>query len=223
MSTDFQLNAARREVRGSGANKRLRRSGKVPGVLYGAGKGDVALTIDHDELRHSLDVEAFHSAIINVKVDGAAEQAILRAVQMHPFRPQILHVDFQRVSATQKLHIKVPVHFVGEDVAPGVKLAGGILSHLMNEVDISCLPKDLPEYLELDVSQLELNQSLHLSDIKVPEGVEITAMAHGGEDLAVASIAPARVAAEELEEAEAEEAEMEAEEAGAEGAAEGED
>ncbi len=211
MSTQFALRAERRHALGTSASRRLRREGKVPAVMYGAGKGEVALVLDHDALLHNLEREAFYSAILGVELDGESEQAILRDVQRHPTRPQILHVDFQRVSATEKIHIKIPIHLMGEDVAPGVKIGGGILSRLITEIDVSCLPKDLPEFLELDVSTLELHHSLHLSDIRLPEGVEMTAFAHGGEDLAVASIAPARVAAaeeeieEEVPEAEAEE------------------
>ncbi|MBT7353785.1 MAG: 50S ribosomal protein L25, partial [Acidiferrobacteraceae bacterium] len=144
---------------------------------------------------------AFHSAIIDLKTDAGSQQVILREVQMHPHRPIVLHIDFQRIRATEKLHMKVPLHFEGADVTPGVKIDGGILAHLMTELDITCLPKDLPEYIAIDVSELQMNQSLHLSDIQLPEAVELTATAyHEGEDPTVAIVtAPKVIEEEELE------------------------
>lgn len=208
MSTDFQVTAELRDLRGTGASRRLRRAGKVPAVIYGAGKENVALLLVHQEMLHQLKTEAFHTAILKVNVGGKSEQAILRDVQMHPYKPQLLHVDFQRVSATQEIHIKVPLHLLGGEDAPGVKILAGILSQLMNDIEIVCLPKDLPEYLEVDVSALDLNDSVHLTDIKVPEGVTITGLAHDGEDLAVASVLPAKIIVEEEEEVEGEEEEL---------------
>ena len=207
MSTDFELNVEPREALGTASSRRLRREGKVPVVMYGAGKENANFVTDHDELAHKLAVEAFTSALINVTSPAGSEQAILRDVQMHPYRPRILHLDFQRVSATEKIHISIPIHFEGEEEAPGVQIDAGIVSKLITEVDVSCLPKDLPEYLELDVSAVEMNGSLHLSDIKVPEGVELTALAHEGEDLAVFAILPPKVEVEEVEEAEDEDLE----------------
>lgn len=202
MSEAYELTAQLRELRGTAHSRRMRHQGQVPAVVYGAGKGNVSLTLDHTVMYRSIAVEAFHTNLLNLNVAGKSEQVILRDVQMHPFKPQILHLDFQRVSATEKLHIKVPIHVVGGDVAPGVKTEAGIVSHLITELDISCLPKDLPEYLEVDISELELHQAVHLSDIKLPEGVEMTALAHGGEDLAVAGVSPAKVIEEEEEEVE---------------------
>ena len=188
MSTKFEITAEPRTVKGSGASRRLRRAGKVPGIVYGAGKDAVPVMFEHSAMLRSLGLEAFHTSILTLKVDGATDQAILRDYQMHPFKPQVLHVDLQRISATEKIHMQVPLHFVGQDVAPGVKLEGGIVNHLMTEVDITCLPHQLPEFLEVDMSQIHLNQSIHLSDLKLPEGVAITQLAHGGDDLAVAAI-----------------------------------
>jgi len=202
MSEAYELTAQLREQRGTAHSRRLRHQGQVPAVVYGAGKDNVSLTLDHTTMYRSIAVEAFHSNLLNLSVGGKSEQVILRDVQMHPFKPQILHLDFQRVSATEKLHMKVPIHVLGGDVAPGVKTEGGIVSHLITEVDISCLPKDLPEFLEVDISGLELHQAVHLSDIKLPEGVDMTAFAHGSEDLAVANVAPAKIIEEEVEEAE---------------------
>ena len=210
MSVQFEINAESREGTGTAASRRYRHAGKVPAVIYGAGKDNVALLLDHNEMRHALGVEAFHSAIIDIKTDSGMEKAILRDVQMHPQRPVIMHVDFQRVSATEKLHMSVPLHFVGEDEAPGVRMEGGIMTHLANDVEIECLPADLPEYLEVDVSGLALNESAKLSDITVPEGVTLLALAHGGEDQPVAAVAMPKAAPVE-EEVEVEGEEMEAE------------
>jgi large subunit ribosomal protein L25 len=210
MSVQFEINAESRSDKGTAASRRYRHAGKVPAVIYGAGKDNVALLLDHNEMRHALEVEAFHSAIIDIKTDKGMEKAIVRDVQMHPQRPLIMHVDFQRVSATEKLHMSVPLHFVGEDEAPGVRMEGGIMTHLANDVEIECLPADLPEYLEVDVSGLALNESAKLSDITVPEGVTLLALAHGGEDQPVAAVAMPKAAPVE-EEAEGEGEEMEAE------------
>jgi large subunit ribosomal protein L25 len=205
MATKFELTGEKRESKGSSSSRRLRREGRVPAVLYGGAKGSVMLTFDHDAIHHHLANEAFHTSILTVTVDGEADQAILRDVQMHPYKPKVLHMDLQRISATEKLHMEVPIHLVGEDVAPGVKLQGGIVSRLMAEVDISCLPHQLPEFLTVDISQLNIGDSVHLSDIPLPEGVTITALTHGGEDLAVATVTTVRIVEEEVvEEAAAE-------------------
>jgi large subunit ribosomal protein L25 len=200
MSTKFELTAERRDAKGSGPSRRLRRAGQVPAVLYGGDKDPVMLMFDHDAIYHQLENEAFHTSILTVKVDSDADRAILRNVQMHPFKPRVMHVDLQRISETQKLHMLVPIHVNGEEVAPGVKLEGGIVSRLMTEVDISCLPHQLPEFLSVDVSELHIGESLHLSDIPLPEGVTMTSLAHGGGDLAVVSVAAVRVVEEEVAE-----------------------
>ncbi|MDZ7842181.1 MAG: 50S ribosomal protein L25/general stress protein Ctc [Gammaproteobacteria bacterium] len=215
MSTDYQINAEPRTDTGKAASRRFRREGKIPAVVYGAGKDNVSLLLDHHEIFHKLETEGFHSAIIKIHTGKSVEQAILRDVQMDPVKPNVVHVDFQRVSASEKLHIAVPIHFIGEEDAPGVKTEHGIMSHMINEVDVSCLPADLPEYLEVDVSGMSLGDAVHLSDIKVPEGVELTALLHEGEDHIVATVYAPQI------DAEAEEAE-EAEAAAAEEAEEGE-
>lgn len=187
-AVDFDINAQSRSDVGKGASRRLRREGKVPAVMYGAGKDALALTLDHDEIFHHLEHEAFYSHILSVKVDGKAEKAVLKDVQRHPSKPKIQHVDFQRVSETDKIHMHVPLHFIGEDVSVGVK-AGGLVSHLMTSVDIVCLAKDLPEYIEVDVTALDVGDSIHMSHIKLPKGVEIPALAQGPDhDLPVVSI-----------------------------------
>ena len=194
MSTKFEISAEPRTAKGSGASRRLRRGGGVPGIVYGAGKAAVPVMFDHSVMLRNLGLEAFHTSILTVNVGGEQDQAILRDYQMHPVKPLVLHVDLQRISATEKIHMSVPLHFIGQDGAPGVKQEGGVVSHLMTEVDVTCLPHQLPEFLEVDMSNMHLNESVHLSDLKLPEGVAITQLAHGGDDLAVATITAIRVA-----------------------------
>ena len=197
MATKFELTAEVRTGQGTGASRRLRHAGKVPAVMYGGGKDPMMLALEHDPLQHAMQNEAFFSSILTVKVAGQAEQAVLRDLQMHPYKPRIQHLDLQRISATEKIHMRVPLHFLNQENAPGVKQQGGVVSHLMTEVDVTCLPKDLPEYLEVDLGNLTLGQSLHLSDLKLPEGVACVSLQHG-QDLAVASIVVVR-ATEEAE------------------------
>jgi large subunit ribosomal protein L25 len=222
MSSNYELSTQGRDSFGTGASRRQRRENLVPAVVYGAGKDNESVMLDHDQVMHSLEKEAFHSAIIDLKTDKGSQQVILREVQMHPHRQLVMHVDFQRVRATEKLHMKVPLHFEGSDVAPGVKTDGGILSHPITELDITCLPRDLPEFIAVDVSELNLNESLHLSSIKMPEGVELTATAFPeGEDPTIATISPPKVVEEEaVEESADQEAGVDAKSADAEDAGE---
>ena len=188
MSVDFNIAAESRSDVGKGASRRLRKEGKVPGVIYGAGKDPVSITVMHDDFMHHLENEAFYSHILTVSVDGKVNKAVLKDLQRHPAKPKILHVDFLRVGDKDVITMHVPVHFKGEDVAPGVK-EGGIVSHLMTTIDIACQAKDLPEYLEVDISGLANGESLHLSDIVLPKGVSIPALAQGADhDLPVVSI-----------------------------------
>jgi len=196
MSAKYELTAEPRSGKGTGASRRLRHTGMVPAILYGAGKPATMISLNHNQMLRNLRTESFHTAILSVTLGGETDQAILRDYHMHPVKPQVLHVDLQRISATEKLHMSVPLHFTGEAVAPGVKQEGGIVAHLMTEVDVTCLPKDLPEFLAVDLSELHLNQSIHLSDIKLPEGVQITSLAHGGDDLAVVAITAVKVVEE---------------------------
>ena len=202
MNEDFNVTAETRKDVGKGASRRLRHAGRIPGVIYGAGQEAVSLTMNHDDILHHLEHEAFYSHILNVSVDGKAQKAVLKDVQRHPSKAKIMHVDFLRVSETDKIHMHVPLHFINEEVAPGVKIGGGLVSHLMSSVDIVCLAKDLPEYLEVDLGNLNTGESLHLSDIKLPDGVEIPALAQGPDhDLPVASIHAKKGGGEEGEEA----------------------
>ena len=175
----IEINASKREAQGTGASRRLRRAGRVPGIVYGGGKDAQSVDIDHKELYFALKNEAFHSSVLSMILDGAKESVLLRDFQMHPYKPLVLHVDFQRVDSTHKVHLKVPLHFVNADTAPGVKLGGGVVNHILTEVDVSCLPSALPEYIEVDLGQMEVGQSLHLSNLKLPAGVELTALARG--------------------------------------------
>ena len=172
----IEINATPRKAQGTGASRRLRNSGRVPGIVYGSGDV-VMIELDHNDLYHKLRSEAFHASVLTLNLEGKKESVLLRDFVMHPFRQQVQHVDFQRVDAKKKMHIKVPLHFVNEDVAPGVKLGGGKISHVMNDLDIVCLPKDLPAFIEVDLAHLELGHSVHVADLKLPKGVE--AAAHG--------------------------------------------
>ena len=172
----IEINATSRKAQGTGASRRLRNSGRTPGIVYGSGDV-VMIELDHNELYHKLRSETFHASILTLNLEGKKESVLLRDFVMHPFRQQVQHIDFQRVDAKKKMHIKVPLHFINEAIAPGVKLGGGKISHVMNELDIVCLPKDLPAFIEVDLGKLELGHSVHVADLKLPKGVE--AAAHG--------------------------------------------
>jgi large subunit ribosomal protein L25 len=182
----FDINANKREVQGSSASRRLRRASRVPGILYGGATAPQMVEFDHNELYQALRKEAFHSSILNMNIEGAKEMCLLRDVQMHPYKMQIKHVDFQRVDATHKVHTKVPLHYINDEIAPGVKLEGGMVQHVMTELDVKCLPKDLPGFIEVDLKDLEGGHSLHVTQVKLPAGVE--AVLHKGEDPVVATI-----------------------------------
>ncbi len=160
-----------RNDQGSGASRRLRRAGQTPGIIYGGTEAPVAVSLDHNALYHALKKEAFHSSILDMKIDGKAEKVVLRDFQVHAYKQLVMHVDFQRVDPNEKLHVKVPLHFVNADIAPVVKLSGGVISHVLNELDVSCLPKDLPEFIEVDLSTMADGASFHVSDLKLPAGV----------------------------------------------------
>ena len=187
----IEINAVKRDVKGTGASRRTRRAGNVPGVVYGGSKAAVNLEMNHKELFLQFRHEAFHASILSLILDGKKEDVLLRDFQMHPVRNTIQHIDFQRVSATEKIHVKVPFHFLNAETAPGVKIGGGIVAHILTEAEVSCLPKDLPEFIEVDLAALEIGQSVHLSQITLAKGVDFVALAHGN-DAAVAAIAKTR-------------------------------
>jgi large subunit ribosomal protein L25 len=195
MSVDFALNAELRSEYGKGASRRLRRMGKVPAVIYGGGEDPVSVTFDHEKLLHSLDQEAFYSHILTVDVAGKSQRAILRDLQRHPYKPTVLHMDLLRVRDDSSINVHVPLHFLNEDTCVGAKLEGGVISHNIVEIEISCLPKDLPEFIEVDTAELKLNDSLHLSDIKVADSVTIVELSHGEDhDHVVVSVHAKRAA-----------------------------
>ena len=197
MSEDFIVNAETRTDVGKGASRRLRHAGKVPAIIYGSGKDPVSLAVGHDEFMHHLEHEAFYSHILTVNVDGKKQKAVLKDLQRHPSKPRMLHIDFLRVSDKDVIHMSIPVHFLNEEESAGVK-EGGLVSHLMTTIDIACKASDLPEYLQLDIIEVEVGGSLHLSDIELPKGVEIPALAHGADhDLPVVSIHMPRAVVEE--------------------------
>jgi len=216
----FELDDTVRQDLGKGASRRLRHTDAVPAVIYGAGQPAVSLTLDHNKVATALAHEAFYSHILTLKIESKPEQVILKAVQRHPAKPRIQHLDFLRIRADQKLHMHIPLHFVGDDVAPGLS-EGGVIYHAISDVEVSCLPANLPEFIEVDTSQLKLNETLHLSNLKLPKGVELVAFSHGaeGHDSAVVSIHIPRVIEEEPIEAVAVEGEGEEAAEGAEGAA----
>jgi large subunit ribosomal protein L25 len=202
MSNDFKLNATARNDMGKGASRRLRRlANQIPAIIYGGKNAPQNISLSENELSHALDNEAFYSHILTLDVEGKTEDVILKDVQRHPAKPIILHVDFLRVSKTQKLQTKVPIHFVNEDTCVGAKLSGGNISHSMTELEISCLPGDLPEYLEVDVADVDIGQILHISDISLPKGVESVGLSHGEEhDLPIFTVNKPKAIVEEVDE-----------------------
>ena len=182
MADDFDLIAEFRDDKGKGASRRLRREGKVPAILYGGGRPPRNLAFDHNRVVQQLENESFYSSVLNVKVGDKEQAVILKDLQRHPAKRQILHMDLQRILEDEEIRMNVPIHFVNEDTAPGVKQDGGKVSRLISDVEVVCLPKNLPEYLEIDIGQLGLDEMLYISDIPLPEGVEIPALAHGGEE-----------------------------------------
>jgi large subunit ribosomal protein L25 len=198
MAISFNLSAELRSDKGKGASRRLRRLGKVPGILYGAGEGPVQLSFNHNEVQNNLSHEAFYSHILKIKVGKDEHQAIIKDLQRHPAKPVVMHLDFLRVKDDIEIRVHVPLHFKNEKEAVGVKTQGGVVSHNIIEVEIACLPRYLPEFIEVDVIGLELNHALHLSDLKLPEGVRVVQLAYGEEhNLPVVSIHHPRIEVEE--------------------------
>ncbi len=193
----IEISANNRTLQGKGASRRLRVCGKLPGIIYGGKNPAQAIELDHKSIFHKLKLEAFHASILSINLEGKKEQVLLRDLQMHPFKPQVLHIDFQRVDQNKKIHMKVPLHFVNADISPGVKISGGIVSHVLTELDISCLPKDLPEFIQVDLTELAANNSVHLSDLKMPDGVEIPALTKGGNSAVATIVIPRAVVSEE--------------------------
>jgi large subunit ribosomal protein L25 len=194
---NIEFTAFPRHTEGRGASRRMRRAGKAPGIVYGGTIAPTPIELDHNALFHALRGEAFHSSILTMKLDGAATKVLLRDVQMHPFRNEILHVDFQRVDENKKIHMKVPLHFIRGEESPAVKLSGAIISHVTADLDIACLPKDLPGFIEVDLSALEVGHALHVSSVKLPDGVTVVTRGKTDPVVAAAIVPRAQVETEE--------------------------
>jgi len=187
--------AFKRELQGSGASRRLRNSGQTPGIIYGGTEAPVTISLDHNALYHALKKEAFHSSILDLEIDGKVQKVLLRDFQVHAFKQLVLHADFQRVTASEKLHVKVALHFENADISPAVKLHGATISHVLNEIEIECLPADLPEFITVDLTNVDVGTSVHVADLVLPKGV--TAVTHGNDlTVATASVPAGQVAAE---------------------------
>ena len=209
MSVDFVVNAQARADVGKGASRRLRRQGLVPVILYGSRKGPENLTVEQNKITKQLAQEAFYSNILTIDIAGRKERAVVRDIQRHPYKPLIMHMDFQRVTEDQAIRVNIPLHFINEETCKGVKQQGGAISHLLTELEVECLPKDLPEFIEVDVADLELGQTLHLSELTAPEGVRFTALVQSSEhDTGIVNVHHIARAVE-VEEEEGEEQEVE--------------
>lgn len=215
---DFELAAEARETSGRVHSRRLRREGKIPAIVYGGGAEPSSITVDHNAVLHQMEQEAFYTSILTIKIGKQSQQVVLKAVQRHPAKPHLMHLDFQRIVANEAITLQVPIHFLNEETSVGVKGEGGIAEHLQTDVEVSCLPKDLPEYIELDVEAVTLGQILHLSDLKLPAGVSLVALEHGSDQAVFAIHAPRR--AEETETTETDAADAATPEAGGDAAAE---
>ncbi len=201
----FELNAEKREDVGKGASRRLRRDGKVPGIVYGADKDAAMITLGQNDVLHHLEHEAFYSHILTLNVGKETEQVVLKDLQRHPFKRLLMHIDFLRVKAGEKLSMRVPLHFLNEEKCIGVKRDGGAINHLMSDLEIECLPKDLPEYIEVDMLNVALGDTIHVQDLTLPQGVEVYALAHGvDEELGVATVYMPRIVTEPEEDEEEE-------------------
>lgn len=201
MTDAFNLSVTQRQSAGTAESRRLRRlEDKVPAIIYGAGKAPIPITMEHRHITKALSSEAFYSHILTLNVDGKQEKVVLKALQRHPSKPRILHADFLRIDAKEKLSMNIPIHFLNEDTAPGVKRQGGVISHLANEIEVRCLPSDLPEFIEIDLGKLELDDSVHLSQLTAPKGVEFVALTRSDDPALVRIHAPQLAKAEEEEE-----------------------
>ncbi len=190
MSTNFTINAKSREDTGKGASRRLRRlTGEVPAIIYGGKKDAEKISILHKDITKALENDAVYSSIISLSIDGKAEDTIIKDIQRHPAKQIILHMDFLRVSKTTKLQTRVPLNFINEDICVGVKLGGGLIAHTMTDIEVSCLPKDLPEAIDVDMAEVDIGQIVHISDLTLPDGVESVSLSQGADyDLTVATV-----------------------------------
>ena len=195
MKKTFTIKAAVRSDLGKGASRRLRRTDQVPGVVYGADKAPTSIMIAHNHLLRLLENESFYTQILELDTDSKKEYVVLRDLQRHHYKPRIMHIDLQRVNENEKVAVNIPLHFSGAELSPAIKLSGGLVSRLMQDIEVSCLPKDLPEFIAVDLSKLEINQTIHLSDLVLNSDVEFVSLAHG-EDKPVATAYMLRAAEE---------------------------
>jgi large subunit ribosomal protein L25 len=202
--SNMKVVAFERSKQGTGASRRLRNSGKTPGIVYGTGADVQLVELDHNALWHALKKEVFHSSILDLEIAGKSQQVLLRDVQYHPFKQLVLHVDFQRVDAKKKLHTKVPLHFMNQETNPAVKLSGAVITHVVTELEVECLPADLPEFLEIDLAKIEAGQTMHAKDIPLPKGVTLTIAIDAENPVVASATIPAAVVSEESGEAEGE-------------------
>ncbi len=201
MSDDIQMNAEPRSDSGKGASRRLRKEGLVPAIVYGGDKDPAMISLKHNEFIHQLENEATYTQIINLSVEGKAEKVVLRDLQRHPFKNKLLHADFYRVNMNNPINVNIPIHVINDDICVGVKMDGGMLTTLLNEIEVVCLPKDIPEYIAVDAENIHLGETLHLSEIQLPEGVESAALQYGEDhDTGVLSVVKTRAVSEEVEE-----------------------
>ena len=197
---EFIVNAEKRERKGTSYSRNIRREGLVPGIIYGAGKAEEIISLNKFEVAKNLENDAFYSKVLDISLEGKKQQVILRDIQRHPAKREILHMDFQRIKADEKINVTVPINFINEDIAPGVKIDGGVISHLISELEIVSLPANIPENITVDLKDLSIDKSIHLSELKLPEGVEITLLQHGAEDSDMAVVVIHKARAEEVEE-----------------------
>ena len=197
---EFIVNAEKRERKGTSYSRNIRREGLVPGIIYGAGKAEEIISLNKFEVAKNLENDAFYSQVLDISLEGKKQQVILRDIQRHPAKREILHMDFQRIKADEKINVTVPINFINEDIAPGVKIDGGVISHLISELEIVSLPANIPENITVDLKDLSIDKSIHLSELTLPEGVEITLLQHGAEDSDMAVVVIHKARAEEVEE-----------------------
>jgi large subunit ribosomal protein L25 len=193
----FELSAEARDLQGKGASRRLRRAGKIPAIVYGGDREPAAIQVDHNDVLRRSEHEAFYSHILTLNMGAGAERVVLKDMQRHPYRPLVIHMDFQRINENEELEMRVPIHFVNEENCIGVKQSGGVISHMMSDVEIVCLPKDLPEYITVDLANMDVGDTLHLSELAMPAGVRAAVLVHHGDaSQPVVSVHAPRVAAE---------------------------
>ena len=197
---EFLINAEKRETKGTSSSRNTRRLNLVPAIIYGAGSKEQMISLNKFEVNKHLESDGFYSQVLDVSIDGTKEQVILRDIQRHPAKQEILHIDFQRIRADQKINVTVPVNFINEEVSPGVKVSGGIVSHLITELEIICLPKDIPENITVDMVDLELDHPIHLKDLTLPTGVELTLLQRGDDDAGEMGVVVIHMAKAEVEE-----------------------